>query len=97
MTLGERFTRSAVACEYSYLPVSRLPHDEAFATPRRGWMPDRDRCGALRPQRASFGFSYRRSQDEAATRFGDIIVRECWRKAPLLEDLMRSAKKKLCS
>ena len=39
MALGERFTRSAVACEFSFLPVSRMALLDAFSDPRRfkGW------------------------------------------------------------
>jgi hypothetical protein len=30
MALGERFTRSAVACEFSFLPVLRTARSDAF-------------------------------------------------------------------
>ena len=45
---GERFTRSAVACEFSFLPVSRTARRGAFATRDGGVLVTRDiRGGAL--------------------------------------------------
>ena len=35
MALGERFTRSAVACEFSFLPVLADGSGDAFCDPRR--------------------------------------------------------------
>jgi hypothetical protein len=35
MALGECFTRSAVACEFSFLPVWRMARGDAFCDPRR--------------------------------------------------------------
>ena len=34
MALGERFTRSAVACEFSSLPILRTARGDAFCDPR---------------------------------------------------------------
>ena len=52
MALGERFTRSAVACEFSFLPVSRTALGDAFCDRAAGFR-DSGRSSVRRDRRAS--------------------------------------------